>query len=340
MRVSDFSFELPDELIARFPLEHRTDSRLMLLDAKTGDIVHKNFTDLPALLVPGDLLVFNDTKVIPARLFAKKQTGGRVEILVERILGKAKVLSHIRSSKSPKPGSYIELEDGSQLKMLEREGTLYLLEYLSEEPVSSLLKRLGHIPIPPYMNRDDQLSDQDRYQTVYAKVEGAVAAPTAGLHFDEVIMKQLALAGIGTGWVTLHVGAGTFQPVKVENVEEHKMHSEYLEVSPETVSKVIETRRNGGRVIAVGTTSLRALESASKKTGTINAFCGESDIFIFPGYQFHSVDALITNFHLSESTLIMLVSAFAGRSAVLNAYIMAMKEKYRFFSYGDAMFIS
>ncbi len=340
MRVSDFSFDLPNELIARFPLEKRSDSRLMLLDAGTGEIAHHKFNELLSFLLPNDLLVFNNTRVIPARLFAHKSSGGKVEILVERVIDQSHVLAHIRSSKSPKPGSTIVLDDGTIFKMIERDGSLFLLEYQQSEPVHEALERLGHMPLPPYIDREDQLSDRERYQTVYARHKGAVAAPTAGLHFDEDLMAALKDAGVDVAWVTLHVGAGTFQPVRVENLEDHEMHKEYLEVSQETVDKVLATRKKGGRVIAVGTTSLRSLETACRETGSIAPFKGDSDIFIFPGYQFKSIDALITNFHLSESTLIMLVSALAGRDSVMNAYQTAIQEKYRFFSYGDAMFIS
>jgi S-adenosylmethionine:tRNA ribosyltransferase-isomerase len=339
MQVSDFSFDLPNELIARFPLRNRTDSRLMLLDAESGAITHQKFVDLPEFLVPGDLLVFNNTKVIPARLFGRKATGGKIEILVERVVDNTHLLAHIRASKSPKPGSMVLLEDGLELKTIERQGELFLLEIQGDEPVFEILDRLGHMPLPPYIDREDDLNDKTRYQTVYAKHKGAVAAPTAGLHFDEALLKTLQEMGVGIAWVTLHVGAGTFQPVRVEQLEDHQMHTEYLDVPQETVDRIMETKNKGGRVVAVGTTSLRSLETASQ-SGVLEAYSGESDIFIYPGYQFKCIDALITNFHLPESTLIMLVSALAGRVSILNAYKEAINEKYRFFSYGDAMFIS
>jgi S-adenosylmethionine:tRNA ribosyltransferase-isomerase len=339
MLVSDFSFELPNELIARFPLKNRTDSRLMLLNAETGSIGHKKFNELPEYISEGDLLVFNNTKVIPARLFGRKASGGKIEILVERVVNNTHFLAHIRSSKSPKPGSNLVLEDGVEVRMIERQGDLFLLEILANEQVYDVLERLGHMPLPPYIEREDDLNDKARYQTVYAKHKGAVAAPTAGLHFDETLMSKLQQKGVNIAWVTLHVGAGTFQSVRVDNIEDHKMHTEYLDVPQETVDKIAETKRQGGRVIAVGTTSLRSLETASQ-SGNLQAYSGESDIFIYPGYQFKCTDALITNFHLPESTLIMLVSALAGRESILNAYQEAINEKYRFFSYGDAMFIS
>ena len=339
MHVSDFHFDLPDALIARFPVEQRTASRLLSLDGESGLIEHCQFTDILSKLNKGDLLVFNNTRVIPARLFGKKESGGRIEILVERVLNQNEVLAHVRASKSPKPGSILILEDGTQLKMLKREGALFHLGFPLGAGVIEVLSKLGHMPLPPYIDRKDELSDRERYQTVYAKKEGAVAAPTAGLHFDEMFIDALKAKGVETAFVTLHVGAGTFQPVKVEKVEDHHMHSEYIEVDDDVVSKVQRIKAAGGRVVAVGTTSLRSLESASQG-GCLKSFNEDSDIFIYPGYKFITVDGLITNFHLPESTLIMLVSAFAGHDNVMDAYKCAVEEKYRFFSYGDAMFIT
>ena len=339
MQVSDFHFDLPGELIARFPTEQRTASRLLCLEGESGRLEHGQFTDLLEKLNKGDLLVFNNTRVIPARLFGKKESGGKIEILVERVLNEREVLAHVRSSKSPKAGSKLVLEDGSKVEMLGREGALFHLGFPAETGVIKVLNQLGHMPLPPYIDREDVLSDRERYQTVYAEKEGAVAAPTAGLHFDDAFIEALREKGVDTAYVTLHVGAGTFQPVKVDKIEDHHMHSEYIEVEQAVVDKVKRVRAAGGRVVAVGTTSLRSLESASQ-TGELAEFKGDSDIFIYPGYKFKSVDALVTNFHLPESTLIMLVSAFAGHSNVMNAYDQAVKEHYRFFSYGDAMFIT
>ena len=339
MQVSDFHFDLPNELIARFPTARRTASRLLSLEGEGGGIEHCQFTDILSKLNKGDLLVFNNTRVIPARLFGKKESGGRIEILVERVLNQSEVLAHVRASKSPKPSSTLILEDGTRLKMLKREGTLFHLAFPSGIGVIEVLNKLGHMPLPPYIDREDALSDRERYQTVYAKKEGAVAAPTAGLHFDDKFIDALKAKGIETAFVTLHVGAGTFQPVKVEKVEDHQMHSEYIEVDDDVVAKVMRIKASGGRVVAVGTTSLRSLESASR-SGCLTTFNADSDIFIYPGYKFITVDALITNFHLPESTLIMLVSAFAGYNNVMRAYKSAVEEKYRFFSYGDAMFIT
>ena len=339
MNVSDFHFDLPDELIARYPLAQRSDSRLLTLNGASGEIAHFQFVDLPTFLLPGDLLVFNNTRVIPARLFGRKETGGQLEILVERITGVHGLLAHVRASKSPKVGQAIILEDESVLRMRGRQGALFELVSETGEPVLDLLERLGHMPLPPYVDRPDESSDRERYQTVYAREAGAVAAPTAGLHFDQPLLAELAEKGIDSAFVTLHVGAGTFQPVRVDRIEDHVMHSEIAHVPEETVAAVNRTRARGGRVIAVGTTSVRSLESASRN-GELKAFRGETDIFIFPGYSFQCVDAMVTNFHLPESTLIMLVSAFAGQKHIMSAYYEAIRERYRFFSYGDAMFIT
>ncbi|MFP5384025.1 MAG: tRNA preQ1(34) S-adenosylmethionine ribosyltransferase-isomerase QueA [Gammaproteobacteria bacterium] len=338
MRVDEFDYPLPDELIARFPVPERSASRLLVLDGRDGSIAHRGFRDLPELLEPGDLLVFNDTQVIPARLFGHKETGGAVEILVERVLGDHELLAHVRASKSPKPGSRLLLDDGSALLMHERRGELFLLAVEGGETVLSLLSRLGHMPLPPYIDRADAEVDRDRYQTVYARQPGAVAAPTAGLHFDEALLARLRARGVHFATVTLHVGAGTFQPVRVDNVAEHRMHSEWLEVGEDVVRAVAEARAAGRRVVAVGTTSVRSLETAARD-GALRPFRGETDIFIHPGCPFRVVDALVTNFHLPRSTLLMLVSAFAGTANTLEAYREAVRERYRFFSYGDAMFI-
>ena len=339
MNVSDFHFDLPDELIARYPLKERSASRLLSLDGLSGQTSHLKFTDLPALLQPGDLLVFNNTRVIPARLFGQKETGGKVEILVERLLGEKELLAHTRSSKSPKEGQRLLLEDGTSLRMMAREDALFRFVYEGDEAFLDVLERIGHMPLPPYMEREDEQSDRERYQTVYAKEAGAVAAPTAGLHFDDVVLSALKAKGIEFAYVTLHVGAGTFQPVRVDKIEDHVMHSEIAHVPEETVKAVNEARARGGRVVAVGTTSVRSLESASR-AGRLQEFRGDTDIFIYPGYRFQTVDAMITNFHLPESTLIMLVSAFAGYNNIMSAYREAVEQKYRFFSYGDAMFLT
>lgn len=338
MQTQDFNFDLPNELIARFPTAERTASRLLELDGESGELTDSVFTDIEARLNPGDLLVFNNTKVIAARLFGRKETGGQLEILVERVLDDRQVLAHIRCSRSPKAGQQILVDDVS-INVLGREGALFHLEFPEQQPVMDVLERVGHMPLPPYIDRADDISDQDRYQTVYAEVPGAVAAPTAGLHFDDALLARLKAKGVEFAYVTLHVGAGTFQPVKVDKIEEHVMHSEVIEVTPDVVEAVNRTRANGGRVVAVGTTSVRSLESASQ-AGAIAPFQGESQIFIYPGYQFRSVDAMITNFHLPESTLIMLVSAFSGRQHTMAAYQHAVQQQYRFFSYGDAMFLS
>lgn len=337
MQVADFYFELPDALIARHPLAERRASRLLVLDGQSGQMSHRNFADLLDYVRPGDLMVFNNTRVIPARLFGQKATGGKLEILVERVTGNRSVLAHVRSSKSPKPGSQILLDGGGAAEMVARHDALF--ELIFDEDVLPLLERIGHMPLPPYIDRPDDAADRERYQTVYAQRAGAVAAPTAGLHFDEALLDALRDAGVQTAYVTLHVGAGTFQPVRVERIEEHHMHREWLEVTQEVVDAVAACRARGGRVIAVGTTSVRSLETAARE-GELKPFSGDTDIFIYPGKTFHVVDALVTNFHLPESTLLMLVSAFAGYPETMAAYAEAVAQRYRFFSYGDAMFIT
>lgn len=344
MRVADFSFDLPEELIARYPKANRSASRLMTLNGNTGQRNDETFTDLIAHIDAGDLLVFNNTRVIPARMFGQKASGGKLEVLVERLLDERRVLAHIRCSKSPKPGSEILLEGKITATMVARHGALFELEFQGEQSVLSILDDIGHMPLPPYIDRPDEDSDRERYQTVYNEKPGAVAAPTAGLHFDDELMAQLKAKGVDFAFVTLHVGAGTFQPVKVDEIADHIMHAEYVEVPPSVVAQIEKTKVNGGKVIAVGTTSVRSLESAAKvakdQGQAFSAFYGDTDIFITPGYEFQIVDALITNFHLSESTLLMLVSAFAGYDNIMAAYQHAVAQKYRFFSYGDAMFLT
>ncbi|MCX7098017.1 MAG: tRNA preQ1(34) S-adenosylmethionine ribosyltransferase-isomerase QueA [Methylococcales bacterium] len=337
MKKSDFNYQLPDALIAQKPLAARDGSRLLCMDKNTGQLTDRQFTDFIQLINERDLLVFNDTKVIPARLYGKKQSGGKVEILIERLLSDHHAIAHVRASKSPKPGTLIDLDAGHQCRVLGRADDLFELEF-TDTPILPLLEAIGHIPLPPYITRADDESDLTRYQTVFAKAAGAVAAPTAGLHFDEPLLEKIKAKGVSSAFVTLHVGSGTFLPVRVEDLAEHKMHKEYFAVPAATVAAVQKTRANGGRVIAIGTTAVRALESASK-SGTLSPGFGDTDLFITPGYTFKSVDAMLTNFHLPESTLLMLVSAFAGYDAIKHAYQHAVDHSYRFFSYGDAMFL-
>lgn len=341
MKKSDFTFDLPEQLIAHFPQPERSSSRLLTLDGKSGAIAHHVFRELPDFLAPGDLLVFNDTRVIPARLLGQKVSGGKVEVLVERILDSHRVLAHVRSNRSPKAGTQLCLEDVIAAEVLGREQGLFEIQFDPAKSVLEWLETYGHMPLPPYIDRPDEQSDRERYQTVYGNKPGAVAAPTAGLHFDHELMQTIHERGIEIAYVTLHVGAGTFQPVRAENIVEHKMHSEYAEVSSAVVDAILSCKARGGRVIAVGTTSVRSLESAAHlQGGAIAPFAGETDIFIYPGYQFRVVDAMVTNFHLPESTLLMLISAFAGQAEVMQAYRAAIAHEYRFFSYGDAMFIT
>ncbi len=339
MKLSDFHFDLPEELIAHYPPVKRTDSRLLCLSRESGDIEHRGFTDFISLIKPEDLVVFNNTRVIPARLFGHKQSGGKVEVLLERVMADNQILAQVRASKTPKTDSYIIFSAEAKAKVLGREGDFYILAFPKNLALMDLLDEIGHMPLPPYIKREDELSDKERYQTVYSEKQGAVAAPTAGLHFDKPLLAEISAKGIDTAKVTLHVGAGTFQPVRAEKIEAHQMHAEYLEVDEAVCQKVKACRARGGRVVAIGTTTVRCLETASR-SGEITPFKGDTDIFIYPGYTFKSVDALLTNFHLPESTLIMLVSAFAGKENILHAYNEAIKEKYRFFSYGDASFIS
>ncbi len=338
MKKSDFYYNLPDALIAQFPLDQRDASRLLCMDRHTGAIKDQYFTDIINLLNEDDLLVFNNTKVIPARLYGKKQTGGKIEILIERVINANQAIAHIKASKAPKPGTLIELDQGYVCSVAGRVDDLFQLEF-SQLNILDLLDKIGHIPLPPYITRADDVSDLTRYQTVFAKESGAVAAPTAGLHFDLGMLAKIKAKNIATAFVTLHVGSGTFQPVRVENLAEHVMHKEYFSVSQSTVDAVNATKAKGGRVVAIGTTAVRALESASQ-SGVLTTGFGDTDLFITPGYQFKSVDAMLTNFHLPESTLLMLVSAFAGYEPIMSAYQHAIDESYRFFSYGDAMFLS
>jgi S-adenosylmethionine:tRNA ribosyltransferase-isomerase len=339
MQLSDFDYNLPEDLIAQFPQVQRSASRLLgLLHGKMApkDLM---FTDLPSLLQPGDLLVLNDTRVMRARLHGRKLSGGKVEVLIERILEPDSALAHVRASKSPKPGTQLTFGDGEHLVVVvAREGDLFLLQSQSED-FYYLMERYGHMPLPPYIDRADGPVDIERYQTVFAQKSGAVAAPTAGLHFDQEILQRLDEMGVGRAILTLHVGAGTFQPVRVDNLDEHIMHKEYVEVDEKVCQQVVETRKRGGRVVAVGTTSVRSLETASSN-GLIQPFRGDTRLFIKPGYQFRSVDAMITNFHLPQSTLLMLVAAFSGYDRIMKAYQHAIEKRYRFFSYGDAMFLT
>ena len=343
LKKSDFHYELPPELIAQEPLAERSASRLLVVPSAEAPFADMQVRDLPQLLRKGDLLVFNDTRVIPARLFGQKESGGRVEILIERLLPDNRARAQIGASKSPKPGGRIALDAGGEAEVLGRDGEFYQLRFHVDDGLESWLLKSGRLPLPPYIHRDPGIDDDERYQTVFARELGAVAAPTAGLHFDDALLQTLREQGIEFGHVTLHVGAGTFQPVRVDDVREHRMHSEWLNVGAALVEQVRATRARGGRVIAVGTTVVRALESATRSNeagdGQLQPFAGETQIFIFPGYRIRSVDAMLTNFHLPESTLLMLVSAFTGKARVFAAYAHAVRERYRFFSYGDAMLL-
>ncbi|MFL0804542.1 MAG: tRNA preQ1(34) S-adenosylmethionine ribosyltransferase-isomerase QueA [Agarilytica sp.] len=339
MRREDFHYDLPEGLIAKTPMPERASSRLLCLAGSSGAIEHRSFSDILDLIAPGDLVVFNDTRVIPARVFGQKASGGKVEVLVERVLSEDRVLAHVRASKSPKVGSIIRLEDNTEIEMMGRDGALFELKFLGERSALTVLESVGHMPLPPYIDRPDEEADRERYQTVYGSKRGAVAAPTAGLHFDQNLLDQLNEKGVISAHVTLHVGAGTFQPVRVDDIAEHHMHSEVMEVSQEVCDLVEKTKAAGKRVIAVGTTSVRCLETAAL-SGRIQPFQGDTNIFIYPSFRYQVVDALVTNFHLPESTLMMLVSAFAGYRHTMDAYREAIEQQYRFFSYGDAMFIT
>ncbi|MDQ8039813.1 MAG: tRNA preQ1(34) S-adenosylmethionine ribosyltransferase-isomerase QueA [Rickettsiella sp.] len=337
--LSDFFYDLPPELIAAYPTAQRTDSRLLCLNKKNGVVKHRNFKDILDCINSGDLLILNDTKVIPARLFAFKLTGGKVEILVERILEGRRILAHLKSSKPLKAGVRLKLENGIRLEILGRLDNLFELYFIDK--ISSILKLLntiGHMPLPPYIQRSDEIFDLERYQTVFAQSLGAIAAPTAGLHFDKRLLEQLREKAVDIAFITLHVGSGTFQPIRTERIEEHYMHAEYVSVSASVCEKIEETKKNKKRVIAVGTTTVRSLETAASN-GVIKPFEGETRLFIYPGFQFNCVDALLSNFHLPKSTLLMLVCAFAGYKYTMEAYRQAIAHRYRFFSYGDALWV-
>lgn len=338
MRRGQFFYSLPESLIAQFPSRKRDGSRLLLVSAHPDELLDLQFTELPGLLRPGDLLVFNDTRVLPARLLAEKESGGKVELLLERALDERRLLAQVRASKPPRPGMFLRLERGCELVFEECRDDLWVLAVVNGGSVPKILERIGRTPLPPYIRRRDDEHDKARYQTVYAKTPGAVAAPTAGLHFTDALLHTIAERGVDTAFVTLHIGAGTFRPVRADNIEDHRMHHEYVRVPPAVCAAVKRAREKGGRVVAVGTSSVRALETAAVGGG-LAPYRGETDIFIHPGYRFKIVDALITNFHAPESTLLMLVTAFAGRQRVMDAYQHAVEQSYRFFSYGDAMFV-
>lgn len=342
MKLSDFKYYLPPELIAQEALDERAASRLLHVDTQTNPatISDKVFTDIVELIHKDDLLVFNNTRVIPARLRGQKESGGKVEVMVERVLDDHRILAHVRANKSPKAGTQLLLEKSLKAEVLGREDRLFEIRFLHNRNVFELLEQYGHIPLPPYIEREDTEADKERYQTVFAKELGAVAAPTAGLHFTDVLLQALKEKDVATVEVTLHVGAGTFLPVSVENLEDHIMHAEWVEVDQRVCDAIKQCKARGGKVIAVGTTSVRSLESAAKATGIVQPFTGDTKLFITPGYTFNVVDSMITNFHLSESTLLMLVSAFSGYENIKIAYQHAIEQKYRFFSYGDAMYLN
>jgi len=339
MQKKDFYFDLPEDLIAQFPSENRSESRLLCMDKLNGELKDNSFTDIVDLLNPGDLMVLNNTKVIPARLFGQKESGGKLEVMVERVLESNRALAFVKASKAPKPGAKIIIADRINAEIVARHDNLFELFFDIDNSLFDVLEEHGEIPLPHYMQRDVTDFDLSRYQTVFADQPGAVAAPTAGLHFDDELLEKLKEKGIGIAYVTLHVGAGTFQPVRVDDIQDHVMHYERVEVSEETCQAIEKAKKGGGRIVAVGTTVVRSLESAASG-GELKPFNAETNIFIFPGYEFKVIDALITNFHLPESTLIMLVSAFSNRENVLNAYQHAIDNQYRFYSYGDAMFIA
>ena len=339
LTLDDFNFDLPPELIAQHPAAERAASRLLQVSDHT--LHDRRFSDLAELVAPGDLLVFNDTRVIKARLLGQKESGGQIEVMIERIIDARHAVAQIRASKSPKPGSRITLEETITLTVTGRageQGEFFALELADAGDLWALIERHGRLPLPPYITHAVEGDDEMRYQTVFARHPGAVAAPTAGLHFDDAMLVRLRAQGVELAWLTLHVGAGTFQPVRVHNLTEHRMHSERFDIPQATVDAIASTRARGGRVIAVGTTSLRALEAASQ-SGELSAGPAETSIFITPGYSFRVVDRLLTNFHLPKSTLLMLVSAFAGTDAIRAAYLHAIAQRYRFFSYGDAMLL-
>jgi len=340
LKRTDFSYELPDHLIAAEPLAERSQSRLMVIQPDEP-FVHRSVTDLPDYLKPGDVVVVNNTRVFPARLFGQKESGGRVEVMIERLMGDTRCRAYVKASKSPKDGALLEMDGGFSLTVTGRSGDLFDLESADGINILAMAEAHGHVPLPPYIKREDTSADRERYQTVFAKDAGAVAAPTAGLHFDEALIARIKASGVQWCEITLHVGAGTFNPVRVDDVADHEMHSEWFRITPEVAEAVNQARAQGGRVIAIGTTSMRCLEGAmaQSETGVLESKTGETDIFITPGYTFQLVDVLFTNFHLPESTLLMLVSAFGGFERMLLAYRTAVAEEYRFFSYGDACLI-
>ena len=339
MRKSDFFYDLPQGLIAQTPVQPRSASRLLCVTGATGGLVDRRFVDLPELLQPDDLLVFNNTRVIPARLYGTKDSGGKIELLVERVLDAHRAVVQCRASKPPRIDQRLYLEGGVEAVVSARHDVGYEVRFLTERPLLEVLQDIGHIPLPPYIMRPDGPEDGERYQTIFARIPGAVAAPTAGLHFDAPLLQRLEVLGVESVYVTLHVGAGTFQPLRVEEVHAHRMHAEYIELDATAATHINAAKDQGRRVVAVGTTVVRVLESVARN-GRVTAYAGETDIFIYPGYHFQMVDAMLTNFHLPESTLLMLVCAFAGTDNVLQAYHHAVAARYRFFSYGDAMFIT
>jgi S-adenosylmethionine:tRNA ribosyltransferase-isomerase len=337
MKIDDFDYDLPQNLIAEFPAYQRDQSRLLILKRAQNTLIDESFSHLIHYLNPGDLVIFNNSKVMPARVFGEKQSGGKVELLIERLLNEGnEILAHIKANRPPKNESFIQLPE-CRLKLCHKQNSLYTLQVVQGD-IWHTMANYGEIPLPPYINRALTSEDWQRYQTVYAHKTGSVAAPTAGLHFTHKLMQSMKDHSIGIGYVTLHVGAGTFQPVQMENIDKHQMHSEYLEVSQNLCDRIKQTKSYGGRVIAVGTTTVRSLETAGQN-GTITPYIGDSDLFLYPGKRFNIIDGMITNFHLPRSTLLMMVSAFAGHQAIMDAYEHAIKEKYRFFSYGDAMLI-
>ncbi|WP_097355791.1 tRNA preQ1(34) S-adenosylmethionine ribosyltransferase-isomerase QueA [Candidatus Enterovibrio escicola] len=346
MQVSNFHFDLPDSLIARYPKPDRTASRLLQLNGHTGELNHKQFTDIVDLIEPGDLMVFNNTRVVPARMLGRKASGGKIEVLMERMLDDKSIIAHVRSSKSPKLGGQLFLgeNDEYEAEMVARHDALFEIRFTGKQAVLDILNHIGHMPLPPYINRPEENSDKERYQTVYNKILGATAAPTAGLHFDENMLVTLKAKGVKISFITLHIGSGTFQPIRVSKIEDHVMYAEYAEVLQDVVDEVNAAKLRGNRVVAVGTTSVRSLESAAYRAPhgkiKVKPYLSDTKIFIYPGYEWQLVDALITNFHLPESTLIMLVSSFAGYDQVMHAYKQAIENKYQFFSYGDAMFVT
>jgi S-adenosylmethionine:tRNA ribosyltransferase-isomerase len=338
MLTSDFDYELPQELIAQHPLPQRSASRLLYIPPKDVEFEDRFFSELPLMLRPGDLLVFNDSRVFPARLYGSKTSGGQIEILIERLLGTHHALAHVRASKSPKPGSRLILPEEVQAEVVVRKDDLFELEFHCAELLVEYLQRVGQIPLPPYITRAAGPADQERYQTVFARTAGAVAAPTAGLHFEQSVFRSLQDRGIDCAYITLHVGAGTFQPVRTEQIKEHRMHSEYAEITADVCQRIKEASARGGRIVAVGTTVVRSLEAAAAD-GELRPFAGETNLFITPGYRFRTVDMLLTNFHLPRSSLLMLVCAFGGYERMMRAYQHAVWQRYRFFSYGDAMLL-